>query len=78
MRSFPPQRCKVIQVMMQGRYDENIMFQKNNECILDPGWGGSVGHFVGAGGAFLTTSSERKGEKRRELSKASDPLMLFF
>ena len=76
MRSFPPQRCKVIQVMMQGRYDENIMFQKNNMCVLDPGWG-SVGHFFGAGGAFLT-SSERKGEKRRELSKASDPLMLFF
>ena len=34
-------------------------------------------HFFGAGGAFLT-SSERKGEERRELSKASDPLMLFF
>ena len=34
--------------------------------------------FFGAGGAFLT-SSKRKGEKRRgELSKASDPLMLFF
>ena len=38
-------------------------------------------HFFGdGGGASLTTSSssKRKGEKRRELSKASDHLMLFF
>ena len=42
--------------------------------MVDARW--LMGHFFGAGGAFLT-SSERKGEKRRELSTASDPLMLF-